>query len=157
MVLPGREIQVAHQQHHAQEQAQPDLRQGGAEQRDIDAPQGEEHHEGTNHQLRLSLPHAGIGLPVVFFHNRFHIGGRTGGGVLRRSSVYGSFFTFFPKAHAAFLTFSPDSFTKRMTFRRFPRKLIRLVKPTRDCGGHSPPQPLGGFYRFLTVPERLTW
>ena len=149
MVLPGREIQIAHQQDHAQEQAQPDLRQGGAEQRDIDAPQGEEHHKHADKQFGPSLPDTGVGLPVVLFHDRFHIGGRAGGGILRRSSVYGSFFTLFPKAHAAFLAFSPDSFTKRMTFHRFPWKLIHLVKPTRDCGGPGPPQPLGGFLSFF--------
>ena len=78
----GREGQEAEQQDQPHEHGQPNLLPGGKEHSVDDAVGGERYHQPADHQLRQTLPDPGVGLPVVFFHDRLHIGGGPHGGIV---------------------------------------------------------------------------
>ena len=106
--LPGREGQESEQQDQAHEHGQPHLLPGGEKHGVDDAVDGKEHHQPADHQLGRSLPDPGVGLPVVFFHDRLHIGGGPHGGVvlvdLRR--LHGLRLVLFEQCHRVPLFFS---------------------------------------------------
>ena len=78
MVDPGIPLlggvhQIADDNDETQEQGQPPLRQGLAEQGHQDAVHGEARHQCPQHRFGNPLPHPGVGLPVILFHHGVHI------------------------------------------------------------------------------------
>ena len=66
-------VEIADDQHQSQEQIQPLLGHHGAEHGDIDAVHREGRAQEADHQPGRALPDADVGLPVVFFHDAFHV------------------------------------------------------------------------------------
>ena len=81
VALLRRIYQKADHQNHSHEDGQTALGQNGEKHRVHDAVSGEERHQDANQQGGHSLPYPGIGLPVVLFHHRFHIGSGANGGI----------------------------------------------------------------------------
>ena len=86
IAFSGREGQKSDQQDHPHEYRQADLLQGVEEHGIHNAVRRENRHENADHQFGRPLPDTGVGLPVILFHHRFHIGSGAYGGVVLRLS-----------------------------------------------------------------------
>ena len=75
VTFPRREGQKAEQQDQTHEHRQSDLLHGGKEHGVNDAIEGKQHHQPADDQFRHAFPDPGVGLPVVFFHDRLNIRG----------------------------------------------------------------------------------
>ena len=94
MLLGDRVSQIAHDQHAAEKDVQPDLRHQRAEQRLPHAVEREGCGQKTHDLPRRPLPDPGVGLAVIFFHHRFHVRGGADSLFRLRSGVRGRIGTF---------------------------------------------------------------
>jgi len=67
-----REVEIADQQHTAEERRIADQIQPGGEERDVDHEQRKEGHDRVHGPFLPALPYAGVGFAVIFFHDLVH-------------------------------------------------------------------------------------
>ena len=67
-----REVEIADQQHTAEERRIADQIQPGGEERDVDHEQRKSRHDRVHDPFLPALPYAGVGFAVIFFHDLVH-------------------------------------------------------------------------------------